>query len=61
MNLNTSDEAALDALPGVGPVTASAIVAWRRDNGPFTDVEQLSEVDGIGPARLARLRELVTV
>ncbi|MGN5240757.1 ComEA family DNA-binding protein [Rhodococcus sp. SJ-3] len=61
LNLNTSDEAALDALPGVGPVTAAAIVAWRRDNGPFTDVEQLSEVDGIGPARLARLRELVAV
>jgi competence protein ComEA len=61
LNLNTSDESALDALPGVGPVTASAIVSWRRDNGPFTDVEQLSEVDGIGPARLARLRELVTV
>lgn len=61
LNLNTSDEAALDALPGVGPVTASAIVAWRQNNGPFTDVEQLSEVEGIGPARLARLRELVTV
>ncbi|MEZ7236865.1 ComEA family DNA-binding protein [Rhodococcus sp. GXMU-t2271] len=61
VNLNTADEAALDALPGVGPVTAAAIVAWRRDNGPFTDVEQLAEVDGIGPARLARLRTLVTV
>ncbi|WP_420753513.1 helix-hairpin-helix domain-containing protein [Rhodococcus sp. O3] len=61
VNLNTADEAALDALPGVGPVTAAAIVAWRDENGPFTDVEQLGEVDGIGPARLARLRTLVTV
>ncbi|CCW10682.1 ComEA family DNA-binding protein [Rhodococcus aetherivorans] len=61
VNLNTADEATLDALPGVGPVTAAAIVAWRRDNGPFTDVEQLAEVDGIGPARLARLRTLVVV
>ncbi|MBS9371512.1 ComEA family DNA-binding protein [Rhodococcus sp. B50] len=60
LNLNAADEAALDALPGVGPVTAAAIVSWRESNGPFTDVEQLGEVDGIGPARLARLRELVT-
>jgi competence protein ComEA len=42
-------------------VTAKAITAWRETNGRFTDVEQLAEVDGIGPARLARLRELVTV
>ena len=42
-------------------MTAAAIVAWRDENGPFTDVEQLGEVDGIGPARLARLRTLVTV
>lgn len=61
VNLNTADEAALDALPGVGPVTAAAIIAWRDANGPFTDVEQLGEVDGIGPARLARLRTVVTV
>lgn len=61
VNLNTADETALDALPGVGPVTAAAIIAWRDANGPFTDVEQLGEVDGIGPARLARLRPLVMV
>ncbi|MEU5843284.1 ComEA family DNA-binding protein [Rhodococcus sp. NPDC047139] len=61
LDLNDADESALDALPGVGPVTAAAIVAWREANGSFRDVEQLGEVDGIGPARLARLRELVTV
>ncbi|WP_280462328.1 ComEA family DNA-binding protein [Nocardia carnea] len=61
VDLNTATESDLDALPGVGPVTAKAIIAWRETNGRFTDVEQLSEVDGIGPARLARLRELVTV
>jgi len=61
IDLNAADESALDALPGVGPVTAAAIVAWRDAHGPFADVEQLGEVDGIGPARLARLRELVTV
>lgn len=61
IDLNAADEAALDSLPGVGPVTAASIVAFRQANGPFADVEQLGEVDGIGPARLARLRELVTV
>lgn len=60
IDLNTATEAELDALPGVGPVTAKAILAWRSTNGRFTDVAQLGEVDGIGPARLARLRELVT-
>ncbi|MBF6351250.1 ComEA family DNA-binding protein [Nocardia flavorosea] len=61
VNLNTATESDLDALPGVGPVTAKAIIAWRETNGRFSDVEQLAEVDGIGPARLARLREVVTV
>lgn len=61
VNLNTADAAALDALPGVGPVTAASILAWRAANGSFGSVDQLAEVDGIGPATLARLRPLVTV
>lgn len=61
VNLNTATEEQLDALPGVGPVTAASILAWRTTNGRFTDVEQLGEVDGIGPARLEKLRDLVTV
>lgn len=61
VDLNTADAAALESLPGVGPVTASAILAWRSANGPFTSVDQLVEVDGIGPATLARLTPLVTV
>ncbi|MCV7191535.1 ComEA family DNA-binding protein [Mycolicibacterium brumae] len=61
VNLNTATIEELDALPGVGPVTAGAIVSWREANGNFTSVDQLAAVDGIGPARLARLRELVAV
>ncbi|MFZ2501116.1 MAG: helix-hairpin-helix domain-containing protein, partial [Nocardioides sp.] len=61
VNLNTATAAELDALPGVGPVTAQAIVAWRDKNGGFSSVEQLGEVDGIGPARLAKLRDHVSV
>ncbi len=61
LDLNTATVEQLDALPGVGPVTASAILAWRQANGKFTSIDQLGDVDGIGPARLDRLRALVRV
>ncbi|MCV7401307.1 ComEA family DNA-binding protein [Mycobacterium fragae] len=61
LNLNTATVQQLDALPGIGPVTAAAIVAWRDANGKFKSVDQLAEVDGIGPARLEKLRPLVRV
>ncbi|WP_083883793.1 ComEA family DNA-binding protein [Nocardia higoensis] len=61
VDLNSATEAQLDALPGIGPVTARAILAWRTANGRFGSIDQLAEVDGIGPTRLARLRDLVTV
>lgn len=61
LDLNTATVDQLDALPGVGPVTAAAIVAWRQTNGKFTSVDQLADVDGIGPARLEKLRPLVRV
>lgn len=61
VDLNSASVEELDALPGVGPVTAAAIVAWRSANGRFTSVDQLGEVDGIGPTRLEKLRPLVRV
>jgi len=61
LNLNTATAQQLDALPGVGPVTAGAIVAWREAHGKFSSVDQLGEVDGIGPGRLEKLRPLVRV
>lgn len=61
VNVNTADEARLTTLSGVGPVTASAIVRHRQQNGPFLDKDDLLEVDGIGPARLAQIREQVTL
>ena len=61
VDLNTATVEQLDTLPGIGPVMAAAIVAWRDANGRFDSVDQLGDVDGIGPARLEKLRELVHV
>ncbi|MGH3919360.1 MAG: helix-hairpin-helix domain-containing protein [Pseudonocardiaceae bacterium] len=61
VDLNTATLEQLDVLPGVGPVTAQRILDWRAAHGRFTSVDQLREVDGIGPARLARLKDLVRV
>jgi competence protein ComEA len=61
VDLNAATVQELDTLPGVGPVTAGAIVAWRDANGRFTSVDQLGDVDGIGPARLEKLRDQVHV
>jgi competence protein ComEA len=61
VDVNTADAAALDSLPGVGPVTAAAIIAWRNDHGPFTDIEQLQAIPGIGPAKYAQIAPHVTV
>ncbi len=61
VNLNTATAEELDTLPGVGPVTAQAILEWREQNGGFTSVQELLEVDGIGPATLEKLTPHVTV
>ncbi|MEW1957367.1 ComEA family DNA-binding protein [Kineococcus sp. NPDC059986] len=61
VDLNSATAADLDALPGVGEVLAGRIVAWREENGRFTSVDDLGEVQGIGPKVLDGLRDLVTV
>ncbi|MGH3814670.1 MAG: helix-hairpin-helix domain-containing protein [Pseudonocardiaceae bacterium] len=61
VDLNAATLEQLDVLPGVGPVTAQRILDWRAAHGRFRSVDQLREVDGIGPARLARLKDLVRV
>ena len=54
----TLDE--LDALPGVGPITAQKILDYRMEHGPFASVDDLDAVPGIGPTRIEQLRDLVT-
>lgn len=61
VSLNTADQTALETLPGVGPVTATAILQWRDEHGPFTAVEQLLEVSGIGEKTLAQIAPYVTL
>jgi competence protein ComEA len=61
LDLNQATVEQLDALPGVGPTTAQAIVDYRSRHGPFTSVDDLLQVRGIGAAKLDGFRDLVTV
>jgi competence protein ComEA len=61
VNVNAATAVELETLPGVGEVIAQAIVDYRTQNGPFTVVDQLLDVSGIGDATLEDIRELVTV
>lgn len=61
VNLNTATVAELDALPGIGPVLAARIVAWREEHGRFNSIDELGEVSGIGDKLFARLRPAVSV
>jgi competence protein ComEA len=61
VNLNTATEEQLETLDGVGPATAAKILDYRRAHGGFRSVDDLDEVSGIGPKRLAALRDKVTV
>jgi competence protein ComEA len=59
VHLNTATLEELDALPGVGPVTAQKILDYRAAKGAFSSVDELDAVPGIGPARLEQLKPLV--
>jgi competence protein ComEA len=61
INLNSATSDQLDTLPGVGPSTAKAIISYRNRKGPFRKVEDLLNVPGIGPSKVAALRDQVTV
>ena len=59
VSLSRGTTAELETLPRVGPATAARIIAWREENGPFTSVDDVLAVSGIGPATLEGFRSLV--
>jgi len=59
VDLNSATAEQLDALPGIGPVTAQKIVDYRQQHGPFTSVDDLDAIPGIGAAKIANLKGLV--
>ena len=61
VNINRASVTDLEVLPGIGPTTAAAIVAYREANGAFSSIEDLLRVTGIGDAKLAAIRELISL
>ncbi|MDQ4075178.1 MAG: helix-hairpin-helix domain-containing protein [Chloroflexota bacterium] len=61
VRLNSATGEELEALPGIGPALAARIIEYRTANGPFTSIEQLTEVKGIGDKLLERMREYLVL
>ena len=61
INVNTATEADLDTLPGIGPALAQRIIEYRTQHGAFRSVDELRNVSGIGDAKFAEIKDLVTV
>ena len=61
VNINTAGLEALDSLPGVGPATAQAILDEREANGPFTSIEDIQRVSGIGEKKYEKLKGSICV
>lgn len=61
VNINTADTIELESLPGIGPALAERIVEYRNTNGPFSRIEDITDVPGIGPKTFEGMRDLITV
>lgn len=62
IDINTADASTLaEWLPGIGPAKAALIVEWRKQHGPFTQIDQLQQIKGIGPKTLSKLRDHVRI
>lgn len=61
IDINRAEVWLLDALPGIGPTRAQAIVDYRQENGPFRSTDEITRVDGIGTAIYEQIESLITV
>ena len=61
VNINTANSTELETLPGIGPVLAERIVAYRQEHGAFRTIDQIKDVDGIGEATFAEIKSQITV
>lgn len=61
VNINKATQSELETLPGIGPSTASKIVAYREENGKFKSIENIKDVSGIGDAKYNSIKDLITI
>lgn len=61
ININTASLGELESLPGIGPTLAQRIIEYRVTHGPFTTIEAIQDVAGIGPARYEQIKNLISV
>ena len=61
LDINTALQAELEALPEIGPKTAEKIIAYRQEHGPFQSIEEIQNVNGIGPATYEAIKDLIQV
>ncbi|TCV90515.1 ComEA family DNA-binding protein [Sulfurirhabdus autotrophica] len=60
VDINTSSRTHLESVPGIGPGKAKAIIAYRKEHGPFKNVDELDNVAGIGPKTIDKIRSKIT-
>ncbi len=61
LDINRADAHGLTSLPGIGPILAERVVAYRSENGPYASIDDLTRVRGIGMAQVNRIRKMVSV
>lgn len=61
ININIATQTQLETLSGIGPSTATKIIAYRQENGKFTNIEDIKNVDGIGDSKFEKIKDYITV
>jgi competence protein ComEA len=61
ININTASQSELESLPQIGPVTAVKIIEYRETHGPFSTIDEIQNVSGIGPKTFEKIKDLITV